>query len=332
MIKKKIFEIFKIIFIIFMIIIFVFFIIFSVYKNPLFLILYFIIVCILFSSVIARLIVTNILSVIKYSIIDFYEWLRYKLYNNYSPGSLVCFDGIFGEGKTLSAVHHVIENIYNRYDNIIVFDKFRKKWVLQKVMIISNVQLSVPFIDFESLAQIVNLAEKNRQFDLDHNTRTIAIVLGDEFGVQLNSRSFKTNIDPLFLNTLLTCRHHNISFYYTAQRFNLVDALLRQVTSSVIHCHKIWRFQLHNYFDAYQLELATNVNLIVPYKRTGFFVKNKHYDYYDTLACVQELRKKYEQYDMISESEILALQGNDGNIDAVDKLNKKYIKNRKKMR
>lgn len=84
--------------------------------------------------------------------------------------------------------------------------------------------LSIPYEDFVSLQQVVLCAEKNGTYDKENDTLTVTLVLGDEFSVQMNSRNFKSNIDPLFLNTLLTCRHYHISLYYTAQRFGHVDA------------------------------------------------------------------------------------------------------------
>lgn len=88
----------------------------------------------------------------------------------------------------------------------------------------------------------------------------------------MNSRNFKTNIDPLFLNTILTCRHYYISLYYTAQRFGHVDALLRQVTSCVIDCDKLWRLQRLNTYDAWDMENATNIQLLQPIARGCWFV------------------------------------------------------------
>lgn len=164
------------------------------------------------------------------------------------------------------------------------------------------------------------------------DTRTITLVLGDEFSVQLNSRSFKTNINPLFLNTVLTCRHHHISLYYTAQRFAHVDALLRQVTSYVVSCDKLWRLQRHYVFDAWEMENATNPQNIRPVRRTGFFVFNRDYAAYDTLACVGNLKKAFEEGDMLSEQEILELQCNQGpNMDAVAQPSRRYLRSRKKM-
>ena len=109
----------------------------------------------------------------------------------------------------------------------------------------------------------------------EHDTLTVTLVLGDEFSVQMNSRNFKSNIDPLFLNTLLTCRHYHISMFYTAQRFGHVDALLRQVTSCVVDCNKLWRFQRQNLYDAWEVENATSPRLVSPIARRCWFVTDR---------------------------------------------------------
>ena len=72
--------------------------------------------------------------------------------------------------------------------------------------------------------------------------------------------------------------------YYTAQRFGHVDALLRQVTSCVVDCDKLWRFQRQNLYDAWEMENATNTQLLTPLTRRCWFVTNKDYAAYDTLA------------------------------------------------
>ena len=195
--------------------------------------------------------------------------------------------------------------------------------VTQNIKVISNVSLSIPYEDFVSLEQIVLAAERNQEYDDEHDTLTRTLVLGDEFSVQMNSRNFKTNIDPLFLNTILTCRHYYISLYYTAQRFGHVDALLRQVTSAVIECDKLWRFQRLNTFDAWDLENATNTQLIAPIARGCWFVRNRDYNAYNTLACVGNLKKSMKEGDMMTEEEILKLQQNtqQANMEAVAKIN-----------
>ena len=168
----------------------------------------------------------------------------------------------------------------------------------------------------------------------EHDTLTVTLVLGDEFSVQMNSRNFKTNIDPLFLNTILTCRHYYISLYYTAQRFGHVDALLRQVTSYVVECDKLWRIQRLNYYDAWDLENATNTQLIAPLRRTCWFVRNRDYAAYNTLACVGNLKKSMKEGDMMSEEEILKLQQNTQqvNMDGVEKPSKRWQRRQKQIR
>ena len=270
---------------------------------------------------------------VYYAVADCLKWMKFKQWRNCITGSIIAFIGLFGKGKTLSAVHYVIRK-YKKYNGKLVYDTFRKKWVTQKVHIISNVQLiGVPYEKFTGLMQIVQAADRFKRLDEKNNTLTCVYVLGDEFSVQLNSRKFKDNIDPLFLNTLLTCRHHHISLIYTSQRFNHVDALLRQVTQYVFTCNKCWRFMVHGKYDAYALENASDPTLVKPLCRTGWFIDNKDYESYDTLACVDNLKKSCKDGDMMSEAEILALQQNNpSDMDAVIKPSRKYVRNQRKMR
>ena len=270
---------------------------------------------------------------VKYSAKDLYKYIKFKEYNNVKTGEIVAYVGLFGKGKTLSATHKV-RKLYKKYNNKPVWDRGRKKFVTQKVEILSNVQLlDVPYTSFISLAQIFQAAEQNKFKDIENDTYTVTLVLGDEFSVQLNSRSFKDNINPLFLNTLLTCRHHHISLYYTAQRFGHVDALLRQVTSYVVDCDKKWRLMAQYQYDAWDMENATNALLLKPIGRGGFFVTDSDYNSYDTLAVVQNLKKKFDEGDMLSDEEILQLQNPAViGMEAVTNPSRKYFKNRKKGR
>lgn len=262
---------------------------------------------------------------------DIYSYFMQKKYNSYGTGELVAFVGLFGKGKTLSAVHEVV-TAFEGYDGKPVWCPRRKKLVTQRVKVISNVALSIPYEDFVSLEQVVVDAERKERYDDENDTLTVTLVLGDEFSVQMNSRNFKTNIDPLFLNTILTCRHYYISLYYTAQRFGHVDALLRQVTSYVVDCDKLWRFQRQNYFDAWEMENATSASLLRPFSRRCWFVKDKDYNAYNTLACVGNLKKSMRAGDMMTESEILALQQNTQqvNMDGVIQPNRKWLRSQKK--
>ena len=294
--------------------------------------LLFIIVFACIMSVCVRVIVTHPISTVRYVVIDLYKYFRYRCWNICHTGLIVCYVGLFGKGKTLSAVHKVV-SLYKRYNDKMIYDFNRMKWVTQKIHIISNVSLSIPYEDFVSMAQIVAVADRMRVGDEKNDTLTCTIVLGDEFSVQLNSRSFKSNIDPLFLNTLLTCRHHHISLIYTSQRFNHVDALLRQVTSYVYTCNKIWRIMVHEQYDAFDLENASDPTLIKPKRRFGWFIKDAAFNAYDTLACVGNLTKSCKEGDMLTEEQILDLQRNNPvNIDGIVNPSRKLKRASKKLR
>lgn len=218
-------------------------------------------------------------------------------------GKLICYTALFGGGKTLSCVHY-ITNLYHRYNNKKIYDVHRAKWVTQKVHIISNVDLNIPHEEFTSLQQIVDVAQNMKKVDERCDTLTCTVVFGDEFSVQMNSRSFKTNIDPIFLNALLTCRHHNIMLVYNAQRFQHVDKLLRGVTNYVIDCKKIWRVVIQRTYDAWVIENCSDPTVIKPIANRGWFVRDKDFNAYDTLACVGNLIHAVKEGDMISEEEI----------------------------
>lgn len=246
---------------------------------------------------------------IRYAVTDLWKYYRYHTYDVYNGGFLNCYAAHFGGGKTLSVVHYVIA-LYHRYNNKKVFDFARGKWVMQKVIILSNVSLvGVPAIPLEGLKQIVECAQYNKHIDEENNTRTCVLVLLDEASAMMNSREFKTNITPDFLNSLLTCRHYHLSFYYTSQKFKLVDALLRSVTQRVVWCDKWWRVMVHHEYDADEMEYTSNPLLVQPLVRTGFFIQDKDYNAYDTLAVVERLEKAVDKNDLRSEEEILAARG-----------------------
>lgn len=280
-------------------------------------------------SPVFRCAILHFFNTLSYGFKDTVAWFREKQYNRCNTGELLAYVGLFGKGKTLSAVHRVVSD-YNKYNEKEVWCSRRKKWVTQKVRVLSNVSLNIPYEQFVSLSQIIYHAEHSAIEDNLNDTLTVTLVLGDEFSVQMNSRNFKTNIDPLFLNTLLTCRHYHISLFYTAQRFSHVDALLRQVTSAVIDCNKLWRFQRQNVYDAWEMENAANVQLIRPLVRRAWFVTDASYQAYDTLACVGNLQKSAKDGDMISSSEILNLQCNQpANVEAVTQPSRKLRQSRK---
>jgi hypothetical protein len=279
-----------------------------------------------------RCIVFNPVKVIFYLPKDIYLYFKRRKYNDCPIGIIVAIVALFGKGKTLTAVH-IVADFYRRKDGKKVWCKRRKKMVTQRVKIISNVELiGIPYERFLSLEQVVYASKNNTLQDDINNELTITLVLGDEFSAQMNSRSFKSNINTMLLNTILTCRHYHIAMYYTTQRFGLVDALLRQVTSYVINCDKTWRLQGIDYYDAWEMENATNVLQLKAYKRSCWFVRDKDYNRYDTLAVVENLQRCSENGDMITDEQVLALQCNNPDLDNIMKPSRKFKRIRKTMK
>ncbi len=271
-------------------------------------------------------------SVFVMSVKDVFLYFLHKKYNLCRTGRIVGFLGLFGRGKTLSAVHELAA-IYRCSNAKRVYCPRRKKWVTQMVHIVSNVRFKdIPYEPLESLAQVVSATDKVREFDDANDTLTVTLVLIDEAGSELNSRAFRSNIDPLVLNSILTCRHWNISLYYTAQRFGHVDALLRQVTSYVFQCDKIWRFQTMKKYDAWELEQAANPANIRSIGASCWFVRNKDYNAYDTYSVVDKLKKDINEGNMMSAEEILQLRTGaaPANMDGVE-FSRKYRKRMKRL-
>lgn len=295
-------------------------------------ILFIIILILCCVSIVVRTLIMHPVLTTKYSVIDIISYIKKLQWHEMNYGYIKAYVGLFGRGKTLSAVHDVVSQ-YKHFNNKKVWCKRRKKFVTQKVHIISNVDLKdVPYEKFISLSQIVKVAQEVTKKDDENDTLTVTIALADELSVQMNSRNFKTNIDALFLNTILTCRHYHLGFVYTAQRFGHVDALLRQVTSVVVSCEKVWRVQCLSYYDAWEMENASSPAMLTPIKRSGFFIRNKDFNAYDTFACVGNLAKSCAEGDMLSSEEILTLQCNNGaNLDGILNPSKKYRRRRKKM-
>lgn len=247
-----------------------------------------------------RLVLLHPFCAIKYLFIDLYNYIKFKKYNKPKAGSMVAYCGHFGKGKTLSAVYDITTS-YNRYNNKKWYNG--DKWVTNQVIIISNVVLTVPYIPLTNACQITSYMQSLK--DIDDNIYRCIYIFIDEASVVLNSRSYKDNINPLLLNSLLTCRHYNTSFFYTSQKFKLVDALLRSVTQKVNQCNKYWRLSCYKSYDADEVENAQKITDLKPVSKKPFFCSDKVYNYYDTLATVDNLNKSFTSADLLSTEEIL---------------------------
>lgn len=283
-----------------------------------------------------RCIVLHPYKVISNGIIDLYKYFKYKRWNECEYGYIHCYTAqdskAFGCGKTLSSVEY-IDTLYKQYNNKMIWDSRRKKWVKQVIKVLSNVEFTqIPYIRLDSMKQYVSYLEERYNKDKEEDIKTITILFVDEAGSAFNSRSFKENFDPLSIKTILCARHFASFIILSSQRFSMCDALLRQITNVCISCDKLWRLQRLNYYDAYEMENAQNPTLVEPYARKCWFITNNSFAKYDTFQQLSDIKKKCLEGDMLTEAEILANQCNLGaNIDGVLNTSKKYRKNRKKM-
>lgn len=240
---------------------------------------------------------------------DLYLYIRHKEWNNCPTGHLVCYFAHFGGGKTLSATEY-ITRLYHRYNNRPVYDRERDRMVTQKIEVLSNAEfVGIPHVPLGALSDITARATYNRGIDTDNNTLTVTIVFIDEASSELNSREYKNNFDMDTLNTLITCRHYHLNLYYTSQKFKLTDALLRAVTQECVHCRKVWRVMIKTGYNADQLEVAGDALLVKPIYRKAFFITDRIFHGYDTLATVEKLKKGAQMGQMLTAKEILELRG-----------------------
>ena len=79
------------------------------------------------------------------------------------------------------------------------------------------------------------------------------------------------------------------------------------------------------------MENAANVSLLRPIRRRAWFVRDRDYNAYNTLACVGNLKKDMQEGAMLSEAEILALQVNQNqtNMDGIMKPSRRWLRVRR---
>lgn len=278
-------------------------------------------VILIFMFPLGRFLVFNLPRITVGAIKDFIVYIRYKRWHECNAfGKIVCFTGLFGQGKTKECVRLIVR-LYNRYNGKQVFDFQLKQWVTQKVVVYSNVELNIPYVKLTSLKQLIDCQGSG--------VGIVNLFLIDEASVVFNSRDFKNNFSTPALNTILTSRHHKIGIYLTSQRFGHMDALLRQVTSYVYECEywKEFRIQKIKVFDAWDCENCNNLLMLKPIKTIYKYTSNKDYNAYNTYAMVEEIRKDAKDGKYIPDVEILTKQGNfETDVKYVNKPNRKLKK------
>ena len=259
---------------------------------------------------------------------DIYYYFKHKRYNEcpeYGKIRLNCACGshVFGSGKTLDIVKTALD-IHKKYDGLQVWDKDAKKFVTQRIHIISNVQIyGVHYIPFKDIGQLIEI-EKYKFGSMD-----VTIFLLDESGAIFNSRDYKNNISPEFLTSLLQSRKNKIALYMTSQRFIFTDKILREICGIVNECKMFWRIVTIKSYDAYQLENAINSSLIMPKHVRLWLAKDSDFASYNSYQLIENMRKTYEPGKYLTTDEILAKTSTDGDLSRVTTLKKIYRKDKK---
>lgn len=259
----------------------------------------------------------------KWGLHDIYYYFKHKEYNRcpeYGMIRLNCATSsqVFGCGKTLLLVIRA-RSIYKKYNNKLVWDSDKKKFVVQTVHIISNVELfDIPYIKFSGVNQLIDI-DKFGFPDQD-----ITIYLLDESGAIFNSRQYRDNISSDFLTRLLQSRKHKVALYMTSQRFQFTDKILREVCSTVTTCRKWWRIVKSSVYDAYALENAVNTRLIKPKSISYRFIFDSDYHSYNSYQLVESLRKDYMPGMYLDTKEILDTYGDSpSGIEYISKYNRR---------
>lgn len=249
-----------------------------------------------------RCIFMHPISTVYYMIKDIFKYIHYCRWREYHGyGTLSIFNGLFGKGKTLSSTIYG-RRIYKKYNGKKVYDFNEKKWKMQYIKLLSNVEIKdCPYIKLNSLSDICKLTEHN-------DGVSVWVVCIDEMSTQVNSRDYKSNFSSDLLNVLLTCRHYRMQMIGSAQRFAHVDALVRQVTQNAIECKKLWRLLEWDIYDAWTIENTTDITKIKPRKRKCIFVKDSDYNAYDTVACVESFKKNVLEGKHLTDTEIMQFQ------------------------
>lgn len=275
---------------------------------------------------ISRYAIMHPITSVYWAFYDIYKYFKYKEYRKCKEyGKIKMYSAqdaqAFGCGKSLSMAHYC-GFLDNKYDGQFIYDEKDNKWHEQRLIFISNLELKnvrhyIPFIGKSQFENIDKIAKDDY---------TIVFFVLDEAGIVFNSRQYKDNIPTAFLTKLLQIRHNKVGFILNAQRFTMVDKIIRETCNVVTTCKKIWRFVILTEYDAFSLENAQNPSLVQPISSHIWFSKNSDFEAYDTNYNIGQLKKELEEGDIMSTEEILATRGEDSDVDRVTNIRRKYKK------
>lgn len=213
----------------------------------------------------------KLLSFLKWKLIDIYRFITVKdkpihLYGIYG------FFGLPGYGKTMAMSYELLELRKKYGDDIYIFTNYGFS------------QEDRPFLDWHMLLE---------EYDKP------CVFAWDEVQNEFNSRAYANF--PVELLTLLTQNRkgHGKRIYYTAQRYNRVDKVFRELSFLVGECRTIFgRYTRVRFYDTedYEMLLSTpDVNKrikIKPRRRISFIQTDFIRDCYNSYQMLETAKSK----------------------------------------
>lgn len=293
-------------------------------------------------SPVFRCLLLNIHKYIINRLIDIYKYIRYKKYNLAKQVNMVTYVAnpknkqVFGSGKTLMMCK-IFYTYYKRYNDKVIYvknecGKYVKK--IQKIVAFSNLDINgMVTIPFTSLEMLEEWKDKKAELEKnDPDSIYKLIILTDELGAILNSRSFKSNLTNSNVNVILQQRHLDICMWVSSsQKFSYIDALYRNSIDKVTTCKLIGLLDFKKRLLMTETYLAQDVENIAltteskikPLERICYFITNDDYSRYDTKHMIDDLIHKRKTGDLISDKEYLESIQLDNNITNINIKNKK---------
>lgn len=277
-----------------------------------------------------RLSLFHLVHFLFYLVKDPVRYVRHRSWNTPPAGTITCYTGLFGKGKTLSMVHYS-RKLYTRYNGKKSWSKYEYKLLPNKFIFLTNIDLyfcpDSDQIEFTSMQQFcdlcVQITENKHPLQHDYNLVVVAII--DEISSVCNSREFKSNFNNAVLSTLLQIRKFSCLFLCTSQKFGMMDKLLRDVTLEVIDCSKSWRYQKNTVYDGWDMENGDPTKL-EPLRNKWIFITNTDYNSYSTLRVAKQISKAAALGELRPESDTVAAASGSGNTFVSPVINVKKLK------
>ena len=227
-----------------------------------------------------------IFNLIKWKLIDLYREIK-RIWNKEDKKihlyGIYGFFGLPGKGKTMGMVYQL--------------NQYRKKY-RDKIYIMTNFHYKDQDFEFTHWKDLLKEYDKP------------LVVSWDEVQNEFNSRDFKNF--PVELLTLLTQNRkgNGKQILYTAQRWNRVDKVFRELTHFAIECNTIFkrwtRLRYYHWEDYESLQQTPHVELrrrIKPIKIIGFVQTDDMRNSYDSYKMLESAKNK----DYMNRDEIIKL-------------------------